>query len=59
MRRLPVTDKDPLGNYPRMHLMPNGRVLLSGWHQETALFNRPGPPGAGWGPHSTELAGRG
>jgi hypothetical protein len=39
MRRLPVTDRYPLGNYPRMHLMPNGRVLLSGWHQETAVFN--------------------
>jgi hypothetical protein len=39
MRRLPVTDRYPLGNYPRMHLMPDGRVLLSGWHQETAFFN--------------------
>jgi galactose oxidase len=39
MRRLPVTDRYPLGNYPRMHLMKNGKVLLSGWHEETALFN--------------------
>jgi len=39
MRRLPVTDRFPLGNYPRMHLMPNGRVLVSGWQQRTASFN--------------------
>ena len=39
VRRLRVTDRYPLGNYPRMHLMPNGRVLVSGWRQESASFN--------------------
>ena len=39
MRRLRVTDRYPLGNYPRMHLMPNGRVLVSGWKRESAAFN--------------------
>ncbi len=39
MRRLPVTDRYPLGNYPRMHLMSNGRVVVSGWKKETASFN--------------------
>jgi hypothetical protein len=39
VRRLPLTNTLRLGNYPRMHLMPNGSVLTCGPQTKTALFN--------------------
>lgn len=54
MRRLPIRDGYRLGNYPRMHLLPNGRVLMSGWHRETASFN---PASNSWRPWSPSRRG--
>ena len=39
MRRLPTSATKALGNYPRMHLMPDGRVLKTGPARQAAWFN--------------------
>ena len=39
IRTLPSTATKPLGLYPRMHLLANGRVLQAGPKRATAMFN--------------------
>ena len=39
MRRLPTTANKNVGQYPRMHLMANGRVLRSGTSGSTSSFD--------------------
>jgi Domain of unknown function (DUF1929)/Kelch motif/Galactose oxidase, central domain len=39
IRTLPSTATKPLGLYPRMHLLPSGRVLKAGPQRATAMFN--------------------
>jgi hypothetical protein len=39
IRTLPSTATKPLGLYPRMHLLPNGRVLKAGPQRSTVTFN--------------------
>jgi hypothetical protein len=38
--RLPVTATKPVGLYPRMHLLPNGKILKSGPARASAYFSR-------------------
>ena len=59
MRRLRLKDRYPLGIYPRMHLMPNGRVLVSGPDRRTASFNPARRTWRGIGPtrHGTRWEG--
>jgi hypothetical protein len=39
IRTLPSSATKPMGLYPRMHLLPNGRVLRAGPQRATVLFN--------------------
>jgi hypothetical protein len=39
MTRLPSTANKPVGSYPRMHLMPNGRLLKIGVQRKSEYFN--------------------
>jgi hypothetical protein len=55
MRQLPATATQPLGTYPRMHLMPNGQLLLSGPAREAAWFD---PATSSWRNGGAMLFGR-
>jgi hypothetical protein len=45
MRRLPSSADKPLGSYPRVHLLPNGKILRSGPSKPSLWFN---PATASW-----------
>jgi hypothetical protein len=38
-RSLPASATKPMGMYPRLHLLPNGKVLRSGPQRQSLLFN--------------------
>lgn len=55
MRQLPSTASRPLGNYPRMYLMPNDRVLQVGPARQAAWFD---PGTSSWTDAAAMLFGR-
>jgi galactose oxidase len=54
MTQLPASASRPLGTYPRMHLLPNGRLLVTGPPRMSASFN---PAGNTWSNVSRMLYG--
>ena len=54
LRRYPATASRPLGNYPRMFLAPDGRIVKVGPGRRTLAFN---PVSATWSDVATGLHG--
>lgn len=54
MSQLPSTATKPVGTYPRMHLMPNGKVLKTGPQRMSAYFN---PATSSWSNVASMLYG--
>ena len=54
MRRLPATATKPLGNYPRMHVMANGKLLRTSPQKQTVSFK---PATSSWSAVGASLFG--